>query len=81
MFVKFVKLYVVYFIDNFEDNHDTVRDHLVTGLVKVMKNKSLVVKKQRNFNTYELGSATLKKLWKFQLGTKTFKNFVSSTAV
>ena len=39
---------LIYFID-IQDNYNIVRDRFETGSVNVMKNRSLVAKKQRKF--------------------------------
>ena len=43
----FIEMQVIYRIDIFEDNYNIVRDRFETDSVNVMKNRSLVAKKQR----------------------------------
>ena len=40
---------LIYLIDIFQDDYNIVRDHFETDSVNVMKNRSLVAKKQREF--------------------------------
>ena len=40
---------LIYLIDVSEDNYDIVRDRFETDSVNMMKNRSLVAKKQRKF--------------------------------
>ena len=49
---------LIYLIDIFQDDYNIVRDHFETDSVNVMKNRSLVAKKQREFQ-YILAWLTL----------------------
>ena len=40
---------LIYLIDIFQEDYNIVRDHFETDSVNVMKNRSLVAKKQREF--------------------------------
>ena len=40
---------LIYLIDIFQDDYNIVRDYFETDSVNVMKNRSLVAKKQREF--------------------------------
>ena len=40
---------LIYLIDIFQDDYNIVRDHFETDSVNVMKNRSFVAKKQREF--------------------------------
>ena len=44
----FIEMQLIYFID-IQDNYNIVRGRFETGSVNVMKNRSLVAKKQRKF--------------------------------
>ena len=48
----FIEMQLVYFIDIFEDNHNTVQDLFVTDLVNEMKNRLLVAKKHKVIPIY-----------------------------
>ena len=54
---------LIYLIDIFEDNYNIVRDCFEIDSVNVMKNKSLVAKKQRKFQ-YLLAWISLSKNYK-----------------
>ena len=56
----FIKRQLIYLIDIFQDNYNIVRDRFETDSVNVMKNRSLVAKKQVNFNIHQLGSVNQK---------------------
>ena len=45
---SFVEMQIVYFIDNFEDNHNIVLNSFVTD--SVMKNGTLAAKKHKEFS-------------------------------
>ena len=45
----FIEMQLIYLIDIFQDNYNIVRDRFETDSVRVMKNRSLVAKKQRKF--------------------------------
>ena len=51
---------LIYLSDIFQDNYNIVRDHFETDSLNVMKNRSLVAKKQVNFNIHQLGSVSQK---------------------
>ena len=44
-----MEMQLIYLIDIFQDNYNIVTDRFETDSVNVMKNRSLVAKKRRNF--------------------------------
>ena len=54
---------LIYRIDIFEDNYNIVRDRFETDSVNVMKNRSLVAKKQRK-SQYMLAASVYQKTMK-----------------
>ena len=54
---------LIYRIDIFEDNYNIVRDRFETDSVNVMKNRSLVAKKQRK-SQYILATSVYQKTMK-----------------
>ena len=54
---------LIYRIDIFEDNYNIVRDRFETDSVNVMKNRSLVAKKQRK-SQYTLAASVYQKTMK-----------------
>ena len=45
-------IHLVYFNEIFKDNHNIVRDHFVTDLVNLKKNRPLVAKKHKELLMY-----------------------------
>ena len=50
---------LIYLIDMFEDNYNTVHDRFKMDLVNVIKNRPLVAKKQREISVYILAWLSL----------------------
>ena len=66
---------MVCIIDNFEDNHNIIRDLFVTDSVTVMKNKPLGAKKHKEISVF----INMVQPHQKTLERATFKTFVSKT--